>query len=52
MARGVRTRHFSLAFEEAAIRGIGVLAVRVYHPAEPPWGLGELPYVEDAERAS
>jgi nucleotide-binding universal stress UspA family protein len=37
-----------LAFEEAAVRGIGVLAVRVYHPAEPPWGLGELPYVEDA----
>jgi nucleotide-binding universal stress UspA family protein len=36
-----------LGFEEAAIRGIGVLAVRVYHPAEPPWGLGELPYVED-----
>jgi nucleotide-binding universal stress UspA family protein len=47
-----------LGFEEAAIRGIGVLAVRVYHPAEPPWGLGELPYVEDpserreAERAA
>jgi nucleotide-binding universal stress UspA family protein len=36
------------AFEEAAIRGIGVLAVRVYRPAEPPWGIGELPYVEDA----
>ncbi len=36
------------AFEEAAIRGIGVLAVRAYRPAEPPWGIGELPYVEDA----
>jgi nucleotide-binding universal stress UspA family protein len=38
-----------LAFAEAVARGTGVVAVRVYTPAHPPWGAHVAPYVEDHE---
>lgn len=36
-----------IAFEEAGYRGTGVLAVRVYTPAHPPWGPDLPPQSED-----
>jgi nucleotide-binding universal stress UspA family protein len=39
------------AFDEAVARGTGIVAVRIYQPAHPPWGTDVPPYVEDrAER--
>ena len=46
----VSARHaIGTAFEAAARRGTGVVAVRAYTPAQPPWGPYLVPYVEDAE---
>ncbi|HEX6872065.1 MAG TPA: universal stress protein, partial [Micromonosporaceae bacterium] len=39
----------SLAFAEATAHDRGVVAIRAYTPAQPPWGAGIEPYVEDPE---
>lgn len=56
---GSETAHraLAMAFDEAGLRGCGVVAVRVYAPPSPPWGTDAAPFVEDwyerrdAERA-
>lgn len=39
----------AIAFEEAAARHVGLVAVRVYAPATPLWSAYTVPYVEDRE---
>jgi nucleotide-binding universal stress UspA family protein len=38
-----------VGFEEAVARGTSVVAIRVYTPAQPPWGADVAPHVEDWE---
>jgi len=38
-----------VAFEEAVARDTGVVAIRAYTPAKPPWGSDVAPHVEDWE---
>jgi nucleotide-binding universal stress UspA family protein len=38
-----------LAFPEAERLGCGIVAIRVYQPTDPSWGMDVPPYVEDKE---